>query len=93
MVIKGYINIQRCETTPGRVSFYTGADIHLDEESAKKFASKNTIAQVYIAFETDPKIKREKDMTEFYAKKEETEERVQKRVREKSKRTYRKKES
>ena len=84
MVIKGYVNIQMVENR-GKVSFYTGCDIHPDIESAKRVASKNTVQQVYIAFDTeDSKQKRERDMTDYHAKKEETEQLLQERVREKS---------
>lgn len=83
MVIKGYINIQMVEVR-GKVSFYTGCDIHPDLDTAKRVAGKNTIQQLYIAFDTeDTKVKRERDMTDYHAKKEETEQLLQERVREK----------
>ncbi len=46
-VIKGFINIQ---ANP-KGGFYTAADIHDTVEKAKAVASKQTITQVYIAFE------------------------------------------
>lgn len=91
MVIKGYVNIQRLEHA-GRVSYYTGSDIHADIDSAKRVANKNTVLQIYIAFDTEDMTvhRRERDMTEYYAKKELAEERVQIRAGEKSKRRSRK---
>ena len=46
-VKKGWINIQR---NP-KGGFYTGGDIHDDVETAKRFATKNTLCQQFIAFE------------------------------------------
>jgi len=83
MIVKGYINIQ--ENPRGGV--YTGADIHETEEDAKRHASKLTVCQVYIAFDTES-TKRTRDMSEYYAKKELEEERLQERVGVKTKRKY-----
>lgn len=91
MIIKGYINIQRLEQPNGKIAFYTGSDIHLDEESAKKCSSKRTVGQVYIAFEYEPEIKQTRDMRGFYAEKQMEDERLSERIGEKIKRKYQRK--
>lgn len=51
-ILSGWINIQHYTGNPSIInSYYTGADIHPSEESAKKVASKYTVAQVYVACE------------------------------------------
>lgn len=82
MIVKGYINIQQSPK-----GFYTGADIHETEELAKAHASKLTVCQVYIAFDTECQ-KRTRDMTRYYAEKELEEERIQERIGSKIKRKY-----
>lgn len=88
-VIKGFINIQKVDN--GKLSFYTGADIHPDEASAKSCASKNTIGQVYLAFEYEPDTKRTRDMRGYYAEKQMEERRLSERIGEKVKRKYQRK--
>lgn len=91
MIIKGYINIQRLEQPNGKVSFCTGSDIHPEEESAKRCASKNTVGQVYVAFEYEPEIKRTRDMRGYHAEKQMEDERLSERIGEKVKRKYQRK--
>ena len=86
MIVKGYVNIQKSSS-----GFYLGADIHPDLDSAKAAASKATVTQIYIAFDTEDKPERkQKDMSEYYVQKVMEEERLQERIRAESKRKLRK---
>jgi len=88
MIIKGFINIQNVTNTSGKTQVYTGGDIHATEEAAKLIANKNTIGQIYIAFEYEPEAKRTRDMRAYYGEKELEEGRFSERIGVKAKRKY-----
>lgn len=49
--ISGYINVYKHIDKRGRVSYFTGGDIHKTPESARLIRTNETIGQVFISLE------------------------------------------